>query len=80
MFTPAHYRAKAAEYAELAKMANDVDEAREFQRRERSFIDLADNEQWLVDHHDQTLRAMDATGADLPILDATDAAMGAAQQ
>ena len=60
MFTPELFRAKAAEYKELAKTANDQDDAREFERRERSFALLADNEQWLVDHYPQTLHAVDA--------------------
>ena len=60
MFAPELYRAKAAGYAELAKTANEPDDAREFQRRERSFTMLADNEQWLADHHDQTVHAIDA--------------------
>jgi hypothetical protein len=70
MVTPERYRAKAAEYRELAKTANGADEAREFQRRERSFTVLADNEQWLVDHQDQTVHAVDAGAADekAPIL------------
>jgi hypothetical protein len=80
MFTPEHYRAKAAEYGELARMASDADAAREFQRRERSFTDLADNEQWLVDHQGKTLHAADAGGADQAIPEVTDAAMAAAQQ
>ena len=63
MFTPELFRAKAAEYKELAKTANDQDDAREFERRERSFAILADNEQWLVDHHAQTLHAVDGGGA-----------------
>jgi len=57
MVTPALYRAKAAEYAELAKTASGPGEAREYQRRERSFTALADNEQWLADHPDQTVHA-----------------------
>lgn len=64
MFTPEHYRAKAAEYGELAKTANSPGEAREFQRRKRNFTELADNEQWLADHHEQTVHAIDAGGAD----------------
>lgn len=60
MLAPELYRAKAAEYAELAKTANSPDDAREFQRHERSFTVLADNEQWLADHHDQTVHAIDA--------------------
>jgi hypothetical protein len=64
MFTPEHYRAKAAEYGELAKTTTGPDEAREFQRHERNFTELADNEQWLADHRDQTMHAIDAGGAD----------------
>ena len=59
MFTPEHFRAKAIEYKELAKTATDLDDVREFERRERSFVVLADNEQWLADHHAQTLHAAD---------------------
>ena len=60
MLAPELYRAKAAEYAELAKTANSPDDAREFQPREHSFTVLADNEQWLADHRDQTVHAIDA--------------------
>ncbi len=67
MFAPGQYRAKAAEYGELAKAASNSDDAREFQRRERSFIVLADNEQWLADHQDQTVHATGAGGANEPL-------------
>ena len=63
MFTPEHFRAKAAEYKQMAKTATDQDDAREFERRERSFVVLADNEQWLADHHAQTMHTTDADGA-----------------
>ncbi len=63
MFTPELFRAKAAEYGELARTANSSDDAREFQRRERSYSVLADNEQWLADHHDHTVHAIDIGGA-----------------
>jgi hypothetical protein len=52
MFTPEQYREKAAEYSELAKQANAPNEVREFQKHVQSFTMLADNEQWLVDNHD----------------------------
>ena len=55
MFTPALYRAKAAKCSDLAKTANSSDEVRELRRRAQSFTVLADNEQWLADHHDQTV-------------------------
>ena len=69
MFTPERFRAKAAEYGELAKTANSPDDAREFRRRERSLTVLADNEQWLADHQDQTVHAMDSGGIEAaPVL------------
>ena len=62
MFTPELFRAKAAKYGELAKTAIDPDELRELRRREQSFAVLADNEQWLADHHDQTVHADASVG------------------
>ena len=53
MFTPEEYRAKAAEYTELAKQGNTPDEVREFQTHERSLTMLADNKQWLADNDDK---------------------------
>lgn len=63
MFTSKQYRAKAAEYTELVKTANPSNEVREFQKLERSFTVLADNEQWLTDNYDQTVRATAHVGA-----------------
>jgi hypothetical protein len=63
MFVPELYRAKAAEYSELAKMADSPDDTRELKRRETSFTVLADNEQWLADHYDQTVHTMEVGGA-----------------
>jgi hypothetical protein len=68
MFTPEQFRAKAAEYVELGKTANNSDEMREFQKLERSFATLADNEQWLTDNHDRTLRATEHHAADEVVL------------
>lgn len=68
MFTPKQYRAKATEYTELAKTANSPNEVREFQKLERSFTVLADNEQWLTDNHDQTVQAPVHDGAGSPTL------------
>jgi hypothetical protein len=47
----------------MARIANDSDDAREFQRRECRFTLLAGNEQWLADHHDQILHATGTGGA-----------------
>ena len=57
MSTLKQYRARAAEYSRLVKTANSHNEVREFQRLERSFAVLADNEQWLSDNHDKTVHA-----------------------
>ncbi len=63
MFTPERFRAKAAECGELAKTANSQNDAREFQRREASYTVLADNEQWLADHYEQTMHTIKVGGA-----------------
>jgi hypothetical protein len=57
MSTPDQYRAKAAEFANLAKVGNTPDEVREFQKRARSFNTLADNEQWLIDNRYKALHS-----------------------
>jgi rubrerythrin len=57
MSTPDQYRAKAAEFTELARAGNAPDEVRQFQKLERSFTALADNEQWLADNHDKAVHA-----------------------
>jgi hypothetical protein len=62
MFTPKQYRAKAAEYAELVKTASNPNELREYQDLERSFTVLAENEQWMRDNYDKTVRATELTG------------------
>ena len=70
MFTPEHFRAKAAECGELAKTANRQADAREFQRRETNLTMLADNEQWLADHYERTVHAAeaDSTNEVAPVL------------
>jgi hypothetical protein len=57
MFTPAQYRAKAAEYAALVEGASTPDAMKEFAQLQRSFSTLADNEQWLSDNFQQTIQA-----------------------
>jgi hypothetical protein len=59
MFTPEQYRAKAAEYTELARQENTPNEVREFQTHEQSFTILAKNEQWLADNQDKLARNLD---------------------
>jgi hypothetical protein len=57
MYNPKQYRDKAAEYLVRAKAANGASESREFDRLQKSFTVLADNEQWLSDNHDKTVNA-----------------------
>jgi hypothetical protein len=57
MSNPDHYRAKAAEFGEMAKAANDPDLAKEFHERERSLTMLADNEDWLRTNPAHTVHA-----------------------
>ena len=64
MFTPNQYRSRAAEYTDLAKGAQNPVEVREFQQLERSFIVLADNEQWLADNQRKTVHASPEDAAD----------------
>ena len=63
MFTPQQYRSKAAEYTDLVKTASNPSEVLEFRTLERSFTTLADNEQWLADHHDHTVHPKADHGA-----------------
>ena len=57
MSAPEHYRAKAAEYAALAKGAAAPADVIELAKHERSLTALADNEQWLADNRDKTVHA-----------------------
>jgi hypothetical protein len=57
MFKTKQFRAQAGEYRKLGNSTNVPNEAREFQKLEQSFTVLADNEQWLADNHDKTVRA-----------------------
>jgi hypothetical protein len=57
MFTPGQYREKAVGYGELVKTANGPDERREFLAPEQRFTVIVDNEQWLADNHDKTVRS-----------------------
>ena len=59
MFTAKQYRDKAAEYNRLTATAATSDEKREYQNLEQRFTTLADNEEWMVEHRDQTVHAAD---------------------
>ena len=60
MFTAEQYRAKAGEYSELLKVGSLPAEDHEFRRLERSYLMLAENEEWMADNRDKiTIRAAD---------------------
>jgi hypothetical protein len=60
MFTAEQYRAKAGEYSELLKVSSLPAEDQEFRRLERSYLMLAENEEWMSDNRDKiTIRGAD---------------------
>jgi hypothetical protein len=61
MFKSNDYRARAAEFGELAK-TGDPEKSAEFRQRERSFTSLADNEEWLAHNFEKTLHASEQDG------------------
>jgi hypothetical protein len=60
MFSPKQYRDKALEFAERGRVAQGSNEAQEFNKLEKSFTTLADNEQWLHDNHQKTVHRSSA--------------------
>ena len=71
MFTSKDYRARAAEFGELAK-TGDPEKSAEFRQRERSFTSLADNEEWLAHNFEKTLHASEQDGEAAASLAATE--------
>jgi hypothetical protein len=59
MFSSEQYRAKAAEYLELALKTDSAKEIREFKDLERRYSMLADNEELLERNFDKTVHASD---------------------
>jgi hypothetical protein len=59
MFNPKQYRAKAAEYGTRSKEATDPSQVRECKESSDSFGSLAENEEWLADNFQKTLRPLD---------------------
>jgi len=60
MFTAEQFRAKAAECAESLEHTDVPSEIREFQRSERSFNALAQNEDWLADNFEKMIHPGDS--------------------
>jgi hypothetical protein len=71
MSTSKDYRARAAEFGELAK-TGDPEKSAEFRRRERSFTSLADNEEWLAHNFEKTLHSSEHDGERAGTLAATE--------
>ena len=59
MFSSERFRAKAAEYLELARKSQSPKEIREFSDLGRSYTVLADNEEWLEHNFDKTVHVSD---------------------
>jgi hypothetical protein len=59
MFTSEQYRAKALEYGNLLRSSANDNEKREYQKLQQRFTELADNAEWLAEHHKQTLHVAD---------------------
>ena len=64
MFKAKQYRAKAAEIAESLKHTDNPSEIREFQRSQRSFDALANNEEWLADNFKKMIQSQDSSSKD----------------
>ena len=64
MFNPKQYRDKATDYAERAKTATGSNAAHALAKLEKNFTSRADNEQWLSDNHQNTIKAPGAGALD----------------
>jgi hypothetical protein len=59
MFNSQDYRIKAAEYRNLASKTDKTNEIREFKNLERTFLELADNAEWMEQNSEKVLHAPD---------------------
>lgn len=76
MFTSRQLRTRAAEFSELIKSAVHPDAVRDLRRQERTFTELADNEDWLANNLDRTVHSTDKDGGDDGVVLAPMAAAG----
>jgi hypothetical protein len=65
MSTSQQWRAKAAEFGELANGTNEPGAIREFQQQQRSVTDLANNENWLANNFDKTVHPGESEGGNV---------------
>lgn len=61
MFAPKPFRTKASEYDKLAARSADPDEKRALRASEKSFTELANNEQWLAENHQNMVHSSERT-------------------
>ncbi|HEU4771366.1 MAG TPA: hypothetical protein VFS68_04335, partial [Candidatus Udaeobacter sp.] len=64
MFKAKQFRAKAAESAESLKHADVPNEIHKLERSEKSFVALAENEDWLAHNFDRSIRSKDVEPQD----------------
>ena len=55
MFSSEQYRAKAAEYKKRGEQTNIPEEIRGLKNLERTFRELAENEEWMVHNSDKVV-------------------------
>ncbi len=68
MTTSHQFRARAVEFDELIKRADQPDAVRELQGQQRTLVELADNEEWLANNLDKTVRPTSQDVGDGPVL------------
>jgi hypothetical protein len=64
MPTSQQSRTRAAEFGELIRTADHPDAIRELRRQERTFTELADNEDWLANNPDKVVHPTDKDDSD----------------
>jgi hypothetical protein len=69
MFKLSQYRSKAGEYGDLANTSAGLAERRSFRKLEQRFAVLADNEQWLADNYQNTVRTEQERSVGAPLAD-----------
>ena len=67
MTTPDQFRARALEFGDQIKRAHDPDAIHDMQRQQRTFTELADNEEWLASNPDKTVPPAAQDVGDRPI-------------
>jgi hypothetical protein len=72
MSTSQQLRTRAAEFGELIKSADDPDAILELRKQERTFTELADNEDWLANNADKTVHPTDKDDSDDLVLAPTE--------